>query len=183
MSSNLIRREMRPVEDSVDRWVREHDWANHPELDLQVEGIINRIHILAKYLKRSFDETASEFGINKGELDVLKLLRRAGPPHHLSPSRLADGLHLSSGAMTNRLDRLETQGLIARRADPADRRGIIIELSEKGSEIFDSAIESQIAKENALCAPLSASERQQLSDLLRRLMLEIESTPGFPWKR
>jgi DNA-binding MarR family transcriptional regulator len=170
------------MEDSVDRWVREHDWAKHPDLDLEVEGIVNRVHILAKYLKRSFDVTASEFGINKGELDVLKLLRRSSPPHQMSPSRLSDGLHLSSGAMTNRLDRLETQGLIARRADPSDRRGIIIELTDKGGEIFDSAIESQIAKENALCAPLSASERQQLSDLLRRMMLEIESTPGFPWK-
>jgi DNA-binding MarR family transcriptional regulator len=170
------------MEDSVDRFIKEHEWADHPGLDLEVEGIVNRIHILAKYLKRSFDETASEFGINKGELDVLKLLRRAGEPHRLSPSRLSEGLHLSSGAMTNRLDRLETQGLIRRLADPSDRRGILIELTDKGDEIFDSAIELQIEKEKALCDPLSATERKQLAKLLRKLMLEIESAPGFPWK-
>ncbi len=168
--------------DSVDRLVQEHAWADFPQLDVEVEGIVNRINILAKYLKRSFDETASEFGINKGELDVLKLLRRADGPHRLSPSQLSDRLHLSSGAMTNRLDRLEAQGLVRRAPDPSDRRGILVELTDKGDDIFHSAIERQIEKEKALCAPLGATEREKLAKMLRKLMIEIESTPGFPWR-
>jgi DNA-binding MarR family transcriptional regulator len=173
---------MQSMEDSVDRLIKEHDWADHPDLDVQVEGIVNRIDILAKYLKRSIDLTASEYGINKGEIDVLKLLRLAGEPNRLSPSRLSDRLRLSSGAMTNRLDRLEGQGLVARRVDPSDRRGVLVELTQKGNEIYNSAVERQIAKENDLCRPLSAAERKQLSELLRKLTLEIESAPGFPWK-
>jgi len=170
------------MSDSVDRMIQEHDWVNYPELDLVVEGIVNRIHFLGKYLKRSFDETASEFGINKGELDVLKHLHHAGDPFQMSPSRLSDRLHLSSGAMTNRLDRLESRGLIRRLPDPSDRRGTLVELTEKGVEIYWSAIDRQIKKEKALCDPLGESERKQLADLLRKLMFEIESSPGFPWK-
>jgi DNA-binding MarR family transcriptional regulator len=168
--------------DSVDRLIEEHIWADFPALDAQVEGIVNRISVLTKYLKRSFDETASEFGINKGELDVLKLLRRTEGPHRLSPSQLSERLHLSSGATTNRLDRLETQGLIERLPDKSDRRGVIVQLTDKGDEIFHSAIERQIEKEKALIAPLSASERDELAKALRKLIVEIESAPGFPWK-
>jgi DNA-binding MarR family transcriptional regulator len=162
--------------------IQEHDWVNYPELDLEVEGIVNRIHLLWKYLHRSFDETASEFGINKGELDVLKHLHHAGEPFRLTPTKLSDRLHLSSGAMTNRLDRLESRGLIRRLPDPSDRRGTLVELSEEGVEIYWKAIDRQIKKEKALCDPLNENERKQLADLLRKLMHEIESSPGFPWK-
>jgi DNA-binding MarR family transcriptional regulator len=168
--------------DSIDRFVEDHVWADFPSLDPEIEGIVNRMYVLGKYLKRSFDETASEFGINKGELDVLKLLRRAEEPHRLSPSQLSERLHLSSGAMTNRLDRLETQGLIERLPDPSDRRGVLVQLTEKGDEIFHSAIERQIEKEKGLFAPLSKAERDKLSRVLRKLIVEIESAPGFPWK-
>lgn len=168
--------------DSVDRMIKEHAWADFPNLDLEVEGIVNRISILAKYLKRSFDETASEFGISKGEFDLLKLLWGAGERPRRSPSQLSDRLHLSSGAMTNRLDRLETQGWVRRLPDPSDRRGILVELTDEGDEIFQSAIERQIEKEKGLLAPLSATDRDKLSELLRKVIFEIESMPGFPWK-
>lgn len=170
------------AKDSIDRMIEEHVWADFPGLDLEIEGIVNRMHVLGKYVKRSFDETASEFGINKGELDVLKLLRRTEGPSRLSPSHLSERLHLSSGAMTNRLDRLETQGLIERLPDPSDRRGVIVQLTDKGDEVFHSAIERQIEKEKALFVPLSPAERDKLSKILRKLIVEIESAPGFPWK-
>jgi DNA-binding MarR family transcriptional regulator len=173
---------MVPAKDSIDRWIEDHAWAEFPQLDLEVEGIVNRIGVLSKYVKRSFDETASEFGINKGELDILKMLRLKDSAGAASPSHLADRLRLSSGAMTNRLDRLETQGLIERRADPNDRRGVIVKLTDKGDEIFRSAIERQIEKEKDLVAPLSSNEREKLSHLLRKLIAEIESSPLFPWK-
>jgi len=170
------------VADSVDRMILEHDWAKYPELDLDVERIVNRIYYLWKYLKRTFDETASEFGINKGELDVLKHLHHAGEPFQMSPTRLADRIQLSSGAMTNRLDRLESSGLVRRLPDPTDRRGTLVELTETGVDTYWAAIDRQIKKEKALCDPLNETERKELSDLLRKLMLEIESSPGFPWK-
>jgi DNA-binding MarR family transcriptional regulator len=170
------------VADSVDRLIQEHGWANHPNLDLEVEGIVNRIHFLAKYLKSSFDDTAQEVGINKGELDVLKMLRFGDVQQRLSPSQLSDRLRISTGAMTNRLDRLEEQGLIRRTPDPADRRGIQIELTEQGEKVFTAAIDRQIEKEKALIGPLDAKERERLGGLLRTLMVEVESTTGFRWK-
>lgn len=169
--------------DSIDRWIQEHAWVEFPELDLEVEGIVNRLNVLSKYLKKSFDETASEAGINKGELDVLKLLRRKDGDNTMSPSHLAERLALSSGAMTNRLDRLEAQGLIERLPDPTDRRGVLVNLTEKGDEIFHTAIERQIEKEKDLFEPLSPAERTKLSNLLRKLIAEIENSPLFPWKQ
>ena len=174
---------MVPAKDSIDRWIEDHAWAEFPQLDLEVEGLVNRIGVLSKYVKRSFDDTASEFGINKGELDILKILRLKDVSGTASPSHLAERLQLSSGAMTNRLDRLETQGLIERLPDPNDRRGVVVKLTDKGDEIFRSAIERQIEKEKDLFAPLSANERAKLSHLLRKLIAEIEKTPGYPWKQ
>jgi DNA-binding MarR family transcriptional regulator len=84
--------------------------------------------------------------------------------------------------MTNRLDRLESRGLVRRLPDPSDRRGTLVELTENGVDTYWAAIDRQIKKEKALCDPLSESERKVLSDLLRKLMFEIESSPGFPWK-
>ncbi len=114
---------------------------------------------------------------------MIKILSRAGDPPRMSPSQLSDRLHLSSGAMTNRLDRLEAQGLIARLPDPKDRRGVLVELTAKGDEIFHAAIELQIEREKELCAPLTKTERAELSRLLRKLIANIEDAPGFPWNR
>jgi DNA-binding MarR family transcriptional regulator len=169
--------------DHVDRWLETPFIQEIPNLDLAVEGIVDRINGLARRFTQGMERTIEEFGLSYGEWKVLSALRRAGPPYRRSPGQLAAQADISSGAMTNRLDRLETQGLIRRLADPSDRRGVLIELTDKGDEIFDSAIERQIEKEKALCDPLSATERKQLAKLLRRLMLEIESAPGFPWKQ
>jgi DNA-binding MarR family transcriptional regulator len=166
-------------QDSVDRLIKEHPWADYPNLDIEVEGIVSRISVLAKLLKQSFYETAAGFGMNKGEFDVLKQLLRSNGGTRLSPSQLSDRLQLSSGAMTNRLDRLETQGLLRRMPDPSDRRGVLVEITDKGDELFRSAAERQIEKEKTLLSALSASEREKLSNLLRKLMIGLETTGGF----
>jgi DNA-binding MarR family transcriptional regulator len=170
-------------EDSVDRLIKGLAWANYPNLDIVVEAIVHRVSLLTKYLNQSFAATASEFGVNKGEFDVLKLLLRTDGDLRLSPSQLSDRLHLSSGAMTNRLDRLESQGLLRRLPDPTDRRGILIEITEKGDEVFRSVAERQIEKEKALLSSLSPSEREKISNLLRKLVIGFEATGTFSLKR
>jgi DNA-binding transcriptional ArsR family regulator len=107
--------------DYVDRmlavWVREI-----PSLDRLTEGIVERIDILSRYFDQSMETTLAEFGLDRRTHRVLARLRYQGPPYRLSAGALAEGMGLSSGAMTNRLDRLEAAGLVRRLPDPDDRR-------------------------------------------------------------
>ena len=159
--------------DSVDRFLE--SWEEDvPELDLAVEGIVDRILTLTKYLKRSADETFAEFGLNHGEWKVLLALRRSGAPYRRSPGWLAEHLSLSSGAMTNRLDRLEEAGLVRRLPDPDDRRALKVELTDEGHRVWRDAIGAQAIKEASIASELDAEEKQQLTALLRKLMLSFE---------
>jgi DNA-binding MarR family transcriptional regulator len=159
--------------DSVDRFL--DSWEEDvPELDLAVEGIVDRILTLTKYLKRSADETFAEFGLNHGEWKVLLALRRSGAPYRRSPGWLAEHLSLSSGAMTNRLDRLEEAGLVRRLPDPNDRRALKVELTDEGHQVWRDSTGAQAIKEASIASELDAEEKQQLTALLRRLMLSFE---------
>jgi DNA-binding MarR family transcriptional regulator len=106
---------------------------------------------------------------------VLATLRRAGPPFQLNPSELAKAMMLSSGAMTNRLDRLEEQGLVARLPDPSDRRGTIVALTDEGRARIDAAVESHVRNEERLLSALSAKEQDQLDAILKKLLAALES--------
>ena len=111
-----------------------------PELEvgpLQVTGRLSRIGPL---LARRQESVFSRFGLNRGEVGALSALRIAGPPHRLSPTRLGRGLMLSSAGMTSRIDRLERRGLVRRLPDPDDRRGVIVELTDQGLEVVDTAV-------------------------------------------
>jgi len=159
--------------DSVDRFLAE--WAEDvPELDLDVEGIVDRIAALTKYLKRSADETFADFGLNHGEWKVLLALRRSGPPYRRSPGWLAEHLSISSGGMTNRLDRLEQADLIRRLPDPKDRRALQVELTDDGHRVWQESTGAQATKEATITATLDDAEKEQLTALLRRLMLSFE---------
>ena len=159
--------------DSVDRFLDQWD-QSLVELDPAVEGIVDRIHTLAKRIRQSADETFDEFGLNYGEWKVLHVLRLSGPPHRLSPGRLAEQSTLSTGAMTNRLDRLEEAGLVRRLPNPDDRRALLVELTPKGEEVWRAATAAQAEKEVAFASALSQREREELNRLLRRLMLVFE---------
>ena len=108
------------------------------------------------------------------ETAVLGSLVRAGAPYRRSPGQLAKSFDLTSGAMTNRLDRLEAEELIRRLPDPDDRRGVIVELTPKGRDVWQRAVGAQAAKESFVASSLDAGEQQQLNALLRRMVQTSE---------
>lgn len=169
----------RNSQDAVDRqlevWKREL-----PQLDLLTEGVVERIQKLSRYLERSMNDTLAEFGLSYGEFRVLAALRKCGAPYRLSPGQLAELLGLSSSAMTNRLDRLETAGVVRRLPDPADRRALKIEPTEDGWRIWEEIVAAQAEKESHVASALTDGEKERLAGLLRTLMLAFEATAGPP---
>jgi DNA-binding MarR family transcriptional regulator len=155
------------VDERLEVWERELPAS----LDLETEGIIQRIQWLSKHLERSMNETLSRFELSHGEWKALGMLRYSGPPYRLSPGKLASSLDLSSGAMTNRLDHLEEAGLVRRLPDPDDRRGLLVELTERGWQAWQETVEVQAEKEALVASVLGEDEKRQLNGLLRRLIL------------
>jgi DNA-binding MarR family transcriptional regulator len=160
-------------EDHVDFIVKQ--WADtFPDLDISAMAVIGRISRISRHIDQGLQNKYSEFNLLAGEFDVLASLRRSGPPYQLTPTELFNVLMLSSGAMTNRLDRLEDAGLIKRRPNPDDRRGLLVSLTEKGIELMDKAYPAHIANEEELLSALTISERELLIALLRKLLLSFE---------
>jgi DNA-binding MarR family transcriptional regulator len=148
-----------------------------PAVDLEVEGILDRIIGLSRRIRRSMDQTLSEeFDLAHGEFKVLGWLRHGDH----SPGELAANAELSSGAMTNRLDQLERAGLVERRPDPNDRRGIRVSATQKGLDLWLAAFASQAEKEKRIVYALSADERRELNAVLRRLMLAFSRVTDDP---
>ena len=115
------------VDASLEVWAREL-----PDLDLETEGIVERIYKLERHIDATMRETLDDFDLSYGEYKLVMHLRYGGPPYRGKPGKLAKWLGLSTGAMTNRLDNMERRGLIRRLDDPDDRRGVIIELTDDG---------------------------------------------------
>jgi DNA-binding MarR family transcriptional regulator len=153
------------LDEKLEVWKREI-----PGLDVPTEGIVERIHILHRYFDRSLDETIAEFGLDGRAYWLLTHLRFFGPPYRRSPGQLADGMHLSSGAMTNRIDRLEAAGLVRRLPDPDDRRGVLIEPTEEGTAAWERCAGAAARREALIASALAEDEKRQLHGLLRRLM-------------
>ena len=164
--------------DHVDRWL-ESAWLEEiPNLDFAVEGIVDRMNGLSRRFKRSLIDTLGEHGLSYEEWDVLGALRRAGPPFQRSAGELAERTELSSGAMTNRLDRLEKAGLVKRLPDPEDRRGVLVQITKAGEKAWLDSAGAAAAHEALIASALSAREKERLNGLLRRLMLEFERREG-----
>ncbi|MGH2753192.1 MAG: MarR family winged helix-turn-helix transcriptional regulator [Actinomycetota bacterium] len=159
--------------DSVDR-LNEDLASQYPAIDPAVEGIVNRIHRLSKYIKKSLGETAATLGLTIEDWDIIGNLHCLEGTRTMSPGRLSEKVQLSSGAMTNRLDRLERAGLIRRRPDPDDRRGIRVEPTETANELWARAVDIQAAKEKMFAQPLTPEEKEELNGLLRKMMLSFE---------
>ncbi|HEV8462386.1 MAG TPA: MarR family transcriptional regulator [Gaiellaceae bacterium] len=161
-------------EDHIDRFLKRLEaLPREVEIDLEVEGIVDRIGGINRRIKRGMEATLHEHGLSHPDWQVLTSLR-LGRTHRSSPGALAAELELSSGAMTSRLDRLEKEGLVKRLPDPEDRRGIVVELTEKGQEAWDTAASVQGRKERFFASALSKDEQVELNALLRKLMLAFE---------
>jgi DNA-binding MarR family transcriptional regulator len=163
--------------DHVDRFL-ESIRERLPMLDPEVEGIVDRIGGLSRRFHRAMDETLAEFNLDYSEHKLLGLLHRESEVYRSSPGKLARVMELSSGAMTNRLDRMEQAGLLRRLPDPADRRGILVELTPEGKRLYEDAIGVQGRKEELIASALTNPEKKQLNALLRRLMIEFERLEG-----
>ena len=159
------------LDDRLRVWKREI-----PALDVPTEGIVERIQILARSFDRSIDETLAEFGLDRRAYALIGHLRYWGPPYRRTPGQLSGELHLSSGAMTNRLDRLEAAGLIRRLPDPKDRRGTLVEPTEAGHAAWERCTGAQARREALIASALSDAEKATLHAMLRRLMRAFPPT-------
>ena len=133
-----------PGQDQLDRmldqWRRER-----PEIEADGMALVPRVMRLAHLYDGEMARVSRSFGLKPGWLDVLSALRRIGPPCRMSATQLARWVLLSSGGMTSRLDRMEAAGLLRRRPDPSDRRGVLVELTERGRRVIDAAIDAHLA--------------------------------------
>ncbi len=161
-----------PAPDRIDELVAQ--WAGErPDLDVRVMAEVARLLTVARLLDEGLAATAAAHGLNRGEGDVLFTLRRAGPPYRLSPSRLAAAALVTTGTMTNRLDRLEARGLIRRLPNADDRRGLDVALTDEARRLVDDAVEQHLDNEEAMLAGLSRRERDELQRLLRKLLRHL----------
>jgi DNA-binding MarR family transcriptional regulator len=148
--------------------------ANWPQIDPEVEGIVSRVDKIQRYLDNAFRASLGEAGLTKEEFKVLMAL------HHdvRSHGWLCRDLEVSTGAMTNRLDKLEGRGLIRRTPDPQDRRGVLLELTAAGEERLQDYIDAGAAREQALLADLSLEEKRDLNELLAKLLSSLYDKAG-----
>lgn len=156
--------------DQVDQIISQ--WAlQRPEVDTSALQISARILLLSRLLNDCCDEALSELGLTLWQYDVLAALRRSGQPYRLSPTDLARAVTLSTAAMTNRLDRLEAKGWIKREDDPADRRGLLIQLTPSGCELIDRALPLRVATDKRSLDSLSKESQGELAKLLRQVLI------------
>jgi DNA-binding MarR family transcriptional regulator len=164
------------VQDEVDRLVSA--WARErPDLDVRPLEVLSRVTRLAHHLDRARRTAFAAHDLEVWEFDVLAALRRAGRPYVLSPGRLLEQTLVTSGTMTNRVDRLESRGLVHRLPDPADRRGVHVRLTPAGKERVDAALADLLDRERRLLKTLSRADQDALSGLLRRLVVPFEERP------
>jgi len=161
--------------DRIDQLIGQ--WAEQrPDLETGVMAEVARLLLVARLMDQRIGALARGYGLAPGEGDVLLTLRRAGPPFRLSPSRMSESLLVTSGTMTNRLDRLEQRGLVRRSPNPDDRRGLDVELTPEARRLVDAALVEHVANENEMLAPLTTREREQLQRTLRKLLAHLSGT-------
>jgi DNA-binding MarR family transcriptional regulator len=167
-------------EDQIDRLLANIAAAGVVDIDLDVEGIVDRIGKINSRMKKAQKATLREHDLTPEEWGVMCVLRLGKDACRSSPGDLASELELSSGAMTSRLDRLEETGLVRRLPDPEDRRGVVVELTEKGRAAWDDAANVQGRREAFFARTLTKPEQKQLNTLLRKLLLGLDEVPAPP---
>jgi DNA-binding MarR family transcriptional regulator len=163
------------VADHVDR-VLEQWGAQRPDLDVSPMAVIGRLSRLSRLIDAELRRTFSAHGLDPASFDVLATLRRSGPPHHLTPAELMRASMITSGAVTQRLDRLEARGLVTRTPSETDGRGVHVALTDDGRALIDQALPDHVDTENRLLAALTKTQRDTLSDGLRNLLESLGDT-------
>jgi DNA-binding MarR family transcriptional regulator len=158
------------VDDLIAAWRVER-----PDLDVGPLQVLSRVSRLARHADRARRAAFGAHGLELWEFDVLSALRRQGPPYRLSPGSLLHTTLVTSGTMTNRIDRLEKAGLVRREPDPQDKRGVLVTLTAAGRSRVDAALADLLDAEQALLAVLPARSRDTLADLLRTLLAPLDA--------
>ena len=164
--------------EAVDSIAEHVQWAVSawPQIDPEVEGIVSRVHKVERYLQNAFRASLGQAGLTKEEWKVVIALSREVRSH----GWLCRDLDVSTGAMTNRLDKLEDRGLIRRIPDPDDRRGVLLELTEGGRERLEGYIDAGASREKELLAELSLTEKRELNALLSKLLVSLQRREPDP---
>jgi DNA-binding MarR family transcriptional regulator len=157
------------VDRIVDAWRHER-----PDLDFSPLQVLSRVGRLSRHLDRARRSAFAASDLESWEFDVLSALRRAGDPYQLSPKALLQQTLVSSGTMTNRIDRLVERELVERRTDPHDGRGILVLMTAAGRERVDAAISELLTAESELLEALPRADQERLAALLRKLSLDFD---------
>ncbi|WP_122046478.1 MarR family winged helix-turn-helix transcriptional regulator [Vibrio atlanticus] len=159
--------------DAIDRVVEQ--WAKEkPELETEPMAMMGRIMRIAKYMETQVAELHKNYDMKLGEFDVLATLRRSGKPYQLTPSELIGSMMLTSGAMTNRLDKLEAKGLIRREHSKEDRRSVSVQLTKDGLILIDQMMTEHVEMQKKLVKSLSASQKKNANQLLKAWLSAYE---------
>jgi len=157
------------VDSLVAAWQRER-----PDLDVAPMQVLSRVSRLARHLDRQRSTAFAAYGLETWEFDVLAALRRAGAPYQLTPGQLLRETMVTSGTMTNRVDRLAARGLVSREDHPGDRRGVLVTLTGSGRETVDAALSDLLRAEQDILGQLSRAEQERLAFSLRSLLLPYD---------
>lgn len=163
------------VDAIVDQWSRER-----PDVDVSGMAIIGRLTRLEQLIGRQLDAVFAQHDLESWEFDVLATLLRHGEPHQLTPGQLLDSMMITSGSMTNRIDRLEQRGLVKRSKSQTDRRQVLVTLTKTGLKKVDAALVDHAANELDIIDALEPEQRNQLTDLLRLLHQAVTEQPPTP---
>ncbi len=163
-----------PLHDEVDDLVA--SWrAERPDLDIEPLQVLSRVSRLARHIDRARRAAFAAHRLEIGEFDVLSALRRQGPPYQLSPGALLRATLVTSGTMTNRIDRLAAAGLVRRHPAPQDRRGVLVTLTARGRAAADAALADLLQRERQLLTGLSAAQQRELAGLLRVMLAPFDA--------
>ncbi|MEU8827462.1 MarR family transcriptional regulator [Streptomyces sp. NPDC048636] len=165
------------MRDNVDRLLDQ--WkTERPDIDPAPMGVVGRISRAEGLLALRLRDHFATHDLQRWEFDILATLRRSGVPFRLTAGALVESSMVTSGAITNRIDRLVARGLVTRETDPGNRRSVLITLTDEGLRLVDVAVTTHVANEEKLLAPLSGREQDQLAGLLRKLLVGLGDTPS-----
>lgn len=169
-------------QDEVDRILSEWS-AARPDLDVAPLAVFSRMTRISKRLDRARVHAFERSGLASWEFDVLAVLRRGGAPYRQSPKVLVRQTMVSSGTMTNRIDRMVARGLVRRLTDPNDGRGVLVEMTPQGMTLVDAAMTRLADAEERLIGGMPRAERERLATLLRKLALSVDRFEPEPDER